>query len=82
MKRMDYAPGPFILGLLLGKIIESNLRRALSLTQGSYSFLLTHPIVIVLEVLIILALIGPLVKNYAMAERLLPENIFAGRGEL
>ncbi|ADK79230.1 tripartite tricarboxylate transporter permease [Sediminispirochaeta smaragdinae] len=63
MKRMDYAPGPFILGLLLGKIIESNLRRALSLTQGSYSFLLTHPIVIVLEVLIILALIGPLVKK-------------------
>ena len=63
LKRMDYAPGPFVLGLLLGKIIESNLRRALTLTQGSYGFLFTHPIVVVLEILIITALFGPLFKK-------------------
>ncbi|MCY1152812.1 MAG: tripartite tricarboxylate transporter permease [Sphaerochaetaceae bacterium] len=62
-KRMDYAPGPFVLGLLLGKIIESNLRRALSLTQGSYNFLYTHPIVIVLEILVLIAIIGPFIKK-------------------
>ena len=64
LKRMDFAPGPFVLGLLLGKIIESNLRRALSLSQGSYHFLVTHPIVIVLEILIITALLGPVIKQY------------------
>lgn len=63
LKRMDYAPGPFILGLLLGKIIESNLRRGLSLTQGSYMFLFTHPIVVVLEIFILLAVFGPIFKK-------------------
>jgi putative tricarboxylic transport membrane protein len=63
LKRMDYAPGPFILGLLLGKIIESNLRRTLSLTMGSYEFLYTHPIVIVLEILILMALLSPVFKR-------------------
>lgn len=69
MKRMDYAPGPFILGLLLGKIIESNLRRGLSLTQGSYSFLYTHPIVVVLEIFILIAIFGPIIKNYRARKR-------------
>ena len=62
-KRGGFVPGPFILGLLLGNLLESNLRRALVMSQGSYSIFFTRPITLVIFALIFASLIFPIVKN-------------------
>ncbi|MDR2392174.1 MAG: tripartite tricarboxylate transporter permease [Planctomycetota bacterium] len=61
-RRTGYAPGPFILGLLLGRMLEANLRRALVISQGSYLIFLTRPISCILLVLTVLTLLWPLAK--------------------
>jgi putative tricarboxylic transport membrane protein len=48
LKRWDFPLGPLVLGLILGRMAEENLRRALILSSGSPSIFLTHPIALVL----------------------------------
>lgn len=43
---------PIILALILGPMAESNLRRALLMYEGSYSFIWTRPISIIFLILI------------------------------
>lgn len=42
--KLDCEPAPFILGLLLGPLLETNMRRSLLLSQGDFSTFLTNPI--------------------------------------
>ncbi|MEY8339243.1 tripartite tricarboxylate transporter permease [Lachnospiraceae bacterium 62-35] len=44
MKKLDYPQAPIILGFILGPIIETNLRRGLMKSQGSFVPFLTSPI--------------------------------------
>lgn len=62
-KRGGFAPGPFILGLLLGGMLESNLRRALVMSQGSVSIFFERPVTLVLMILIVLTLCFSLFKR-------------------
>ena len=68
-KRCGFAPGPFILGLLLGGMLEANLRRALVMSRGSYAIFLTRPISCVLIVLTIITLIMPIAKKVWMSRQ-------------
>jgi putative tricarboxylic transport membrane protein len=45
---------PLILGFILGGMIEKNLRRALLINDGSFSFLWERPISLCLFILMIL----------------------------
>jgi putative tricarboxylic transport membrane protein len=63
-KKMDFPPGPFILGLLLGKMVEANLRRSLVMSQGSIGIFFTKPITLVLLILIVLSLLVPIIKKF------------------
>jgi len=47
-KRWDFPLGPLVLGLILGRMVEENLRRSLILSGGSPTIFLTHPIALVL----------------------------------
>ncbi len=51
---------PVILGLILGPIMENNLRRALSLSRGDWTYLVSDPISITLLALGVLALLFPI----------------------
>lgn len=62
-KTMDFPPGPFILGILLGGMLESNLRRALVMSHGSLSIFFTRPITLVLVMLIIFTFLWPFIKR-------------------
>ena len=62
-RKLDFPTGPFILGLLLGKLTESNLRRGLSLTQGDYIDFFNKPITLTIFVLIIISLVWSLRKS-------------------
>lgn len=48
MRRFDFPVAPLVLGLILGKMAEENLRRALILSEGKLSIFLTKPIALVL----------------------------------
>ncbi len=61
-KRCGYTPGPFILGLLLGKMLEGNLRRALVMSQGDVSIFFTRPVTCVLILCTILTFVWPAIK--------------------
>jgi putative tricarboxylic transport membrane protein len=60
MRKFDYPAAPVVLALVLGPLMETNFRRALSLSQGDYSVFLTHPISAFLLLAAVLSLTWPL----------------------
>jgi putative tricarboxylic transport membrane protein len=52
MRQMEYPMAPLILGLVLGDIVDKNLRRGLVLSDGSLEPFITRPISTVLLVII------------------------------
>lgn len=61
MRRTGYPLAPVILGLVLGPLMEKNLRRSLALSDGDWSVLFSSPLAVVLWVVAVVALIGPTV---------------------
>ena len=56
-----------ILGLVLGPMVEKNLRNAIILAKGNlYTVFIAKPITLVLMIAIVLMLVFPLVKPYVM----------------
>lgn len=59
---------PVILGLILGPIMENNLRRSLNLSRGDWTYLVGDPISVTLWVLAILALLFPIIFSRRQRE--------------
>ena len=64
MAKLDYFPASFILGLVLGPIAESEFRRSLLLSKGSYSIFISSPICIVLVCAIFFFIFYPYIKDF------------------
>lgn len=62
-KVFDFPTGPFVLGLLLGSMLESNMRRALVMSHGSWMTFVTRPVSCVLFIAIVLTFCWPLIKK-------------------
>jgi putative tricarboxylic transport membrane protein len=62
MKKLDYPIVPLILALVLGKLSETSLRQALTISGGSMSVFFTRPISAIFISLAILAYIFPLIQ--------------------
>jgi putative tricarboxylic transport membrane protein len=62
MKMYDYPVAPMVLGVILGPLIDSNLRRAISIEHNSFlgfiSSLFTHPISLTMIVFIVIMSLG------------------------
>lgn len=63
MYRYDFPVSPVILALILGPMLEANLRRSLVLSDGSISILFTRPISLTLIILAIITLFYPLLVS-------------------
>ena len=61
MRRYDYPIAPVVVGLILGPVAESQLRRALSISLGDHMVLVHSPFAATLLALALLALIAPFV---------------------
>ena len=59
MRKQDYPLGPAILGLVLGDLMEQNLRRSLIMSRGSAEIFFTRPVSAVFIALSILSLLAP-----------------------
>jgi putative tricarboxylic transport membrane protein len=59
MRALDVPVAPMIVGLMLGPVMEAQLSRALSISQGDPSVLVTRPASIVILLLALLAVAAP-----------------------
>jgi putative tricarboxylic transport membrane protein len=69
LRRAEVPLGPLVLGLILGPIMEANLRRALVLSRGDWAGTLSRPIVLFFFVATALSLLAPLVKELRSKRR-------------
>lgn len=58
MREMDYPVAPMVLGIILGSILDTNLRRALVISRGDLTPFFTRPISLVLFLIVILSLVS------------------------
>ena len=58
LREMDYPMAPLVLGIILGDILDKNLRRALILSDGSIAPFFTRPICLVLFALTLFIVLG------------------------
>ncbi|MDF4667774.1 tripartite tricarboxylate transporter permease, partial [Vibrio parahaemolyticus] len=61
MIKLDFSMSPVVIGIILGPMAESNLRRALMMSQGDLSILYTRPITATFLGIAILTLILPII---------------------
>lgn len=61
--KQGFGVSPIILGLILGPLMESNLRRSLLMSQGSLSIFYTRPITVVLLSLALISIVGPIISR-------------------
>ena len=59
MRKIDIPPAPIVLGLVLGPMLEDNLRRAPMLTGGCFIPFFTRPISLTLILITLFILFGP-----------------------
>tara|TARA_B100000749_G_scaffold217747_1_gene172665 strand:- start:22 stop:426 length:405 start_codon:yes stop_codon:yes gene_type:complete len=57
LRTLNYPMPPLILGFILGGMIEKNLRRAILINDGSFSFMWERPISLALFILMILIIL-------------------------
>ena len=58
LRRRGFPVAPFVLGLVLGDIIDKSLRRGLVLSDGSFLPFVTRPISALLAVLVLVMLLA------------------------
>ncbi|MEZ5398221.1 MAG: tripartite tricarboxylate transporter permease [Bryobacteraceae bacterium] len=61
-RRLGVPMGPLVLGLILGPMMESNLRRALILSRGEWTSLFEKPIAVFFVVASVVSIVGPLLR--------------------
>ena len=58
MREMDYPVAPMVLGIILGDILDKNLRRSLILSDGSLVPFFTRPICVVIVVVTLITIVS------------------------
>lgn len=64
MKKIKMPISPMALGIVLGKLAETNFRRALILSDGSMSIFITRPISAFILAFTVYSIVSPHVKEY------------------
>lgn len=63
----DYPLAPMVLGLILAPIAESNLRRSLELSGGSWDIIYTSPIAVTILALAVVSLFVPFISEHVQS---------------
>ncbi len=75
LRKMNVPMAPMVLGVVLGDMMEQNLRRALSITNGEISILFESKISIALWILAALvAIVPPVLRKLASKKASVPAN--------
>ena len=63
LRLLAFPMAPLLLGFILGSILEDNLRRAVTLADGQWSFLWERPITLCLILLTLVVLFSPFIRK-------------------
>jgi putative tricarboxylic transport membrane protein len=63
MRKFDYPAVPLLLALVLGPMMEKNLKTSLTISQGSVAIFFQRPISLILLILVILSVCWPLLVS-------------------
>ncbi len=63
LKLLDFPMAPMLLGFILGGILENNLSRALTLSDGSFSFLWERPLTLSICLITLALLFLPVLRS-------------------
>ncbi|MBU3029367.1 tripartite tricarboxylate transporter permease [Paracoccus marinaquae] len=74
MRKLDIPTVPVILGILLGNAMEDNLRRAMVLSNGDWTFLFSTPIAIGLWIAALAGFLAPIFLRKVLKTPPLPET--------
>ncbi|MGY1652193.1 tripartite tricarboxylate transporter permease [Geodermatophilus sp. SYSU D01119] len=80
MRRYGWPVAPAIVGLILGPVAETNLRRALAISSGDLGVLLDTWFSRIVLGLSLVALVVPIVLRAVRGRRATPEEVQAGEG--
>jgi putative tricarboxylic transport membrane protein len=80
MRRYGWPVAPAVIGLILGPIAETNLRRALAISGGDLGVLVETWFSRIVLLLAVLALVGPIVLRLVRGPRSTPEELQEGGG--
>jgi len=62
LRLLQFPMAPLLLGFILGGMLEDNLRRALAVADGQFSFLWDRPTTVVLMSLVVIAILIPMTR--------------------
>jgi putative tricarboxylic transport membrane protein len=65
LRLLDYPMAPMLLGFVLGKLMEENLRRALIVNDGSFAFVWERPVTAGLLAVSAICLLAPAIARAA-----------------
>lgn len=65
LRLLDYPMAPLLLGFVLGKLLEENLRRALLVNDGSFAFMWERPVTALLLAISIACVLAPMAMTLA-----------------
>ena len=68
LDKMNYSAAPIVLGLILGKMIDENFRRALIVSGGDMSTFVTRPI----SLLFLVIIIATILKSFVFKKKTAP----------
>lgn len=71
LRLLEFPMAPLLLGFILGGMLEDNLRRALTLSDGSWGFLLDRPLTTTLMIVTCIVMLSPLL-GWALRQKQLP----------
>ncbi|MEX0446245.1 tripartite tricarboxylate transporter permease [Xenorhabdus sp. SGI246] len=77
LRKMNFPMSPLILGFVLGEMLEQNLRRALSISNGNFDILWSSTIAQFLLVLAVLVIIVPPILRIIHKKRKRNEKIYS-----
>lgn len=65
--KLDFSMSPIVIGIILGPMAETNLRRALVMSEGDYSVFVTRPVCLAFLVIAFVTLIFPVIGPKLLA---------------
>ncbi len=73
LRKLDFPTGPIILGFVLAELMEQNLRRALSISDGDPAILFASPLSVVLWLMAAVVLLAPVLWRRLSRSRSTPQ---------
>ncbi|MGF1476120.1 MAG: tripartite tricarboxylate transporter permease [Geminicoccaceae bacterium] len=70
LRKLDVPLVPVILGILLGNLMEANLRRAITISDGDWSVLVSSPLAVTLWAIAVIGFVLPIPFGRALKKRM------------